>query len=660
MNKQDLLAVNAARILGTDMIKRANSGHPGSVLGAAPLAYTLFERELEFSPNDPNWLNRDRFVMSAGHGSALLYALLYLNGFDLTMNDLKDFRRLGSKTPGHPEVQTTPGVDASTGPLGQGVAMAVGLAMAERHLAAVYNRPGYPVINHYTYALCGDGDLMEGVAKEAIDLAGHYQLGKLIVLYDSNDVTLDGPRADSASDHCQGVMEAAGWDYHLVSDGDHDLDGIEAAIEAAKEDKRPSIIEVKTTLGYASPLAGDHRSHGAPLSEEATAALRDKLGWTWAPFTCPSAVYKTYREAVAKKKPAYQSWQAMMAGYQTDYPAEYRELTGTRLETTGLTSPAEPGEWVATRAASEGVMQQVAAVNPHFWGGSADLASPTRTSIHDAGRFTAQTPGGRNIAFGVREFGMAACVNGINLHGGTRAYVATFLTFTDYMRSAIRQAALMGVPSIFIASHDSVAVGEDGPSHQPVEHLAAFRAMPNLNVIRPADANETVAAWRTMLTTTDRPSLLVTSRQELPVMAETRGALVDHGAYVLADAPASQLDAIIMASGSEVHLALAAQQRLLKRGLAVRVVSVPCMELFLNQSRSYKESVLPPEVDNRVAVEMAATQPWYRFVGKHGRVIGVDRFGASGVAKDLQSRFNVTTRAIEDQVLDLLGNEVLV
>ncbi|MEK1357076.1 transketolase [Limosilactobacillus fermentum] len=646
MQREEMLAVNALRFLSVDMINQANSGHPGIAIDAAPMAYTLWERVMNFNPRDPEWLNRDRFILSAGHGSALLYSLLHLNGFDLSLADLKAFRQLGSKTPGHPEYGWTPGVDASTGPLSQGLGMAVGLAMAEKHLAAVYNRPGLPLIDHYTYVLAGDGDLMEGLSQEAINLAGQLGLGKLIVLYDSNQVSLDGPLSLSSHEDPRQRLTAAGWQYLVVDDGNADLDAIEAAIKQAQQSTQPTMIEVKTTIGYGAPNGGTNKVHGAPLGEEGRQAMADFYSWSAAPFEIVPAIRQRFETAVANKRAAYDNWRALFDTYRAQYPKEARQLANPQLSVTGVATTRKPGEKVATRQASAEVLQTVAGANPQFWGGAADLASSNKTFLDGGGTFGKDTPAGKNIFFGVREFGMAAAVNGINLHGGTRAFGSTFLVFTDYLRAAIRQAALMHLPSIFIGTHDSIAVGEDGPTHQPVEQLASFRAMPNLNVIRPADANETAAAWRVMAQTTDRPSLLVASRQSLPVLEETVDAPVERGGYVLADSSREVPDGIIIAAGSEVALALQARELLFDDGIDVRVVSMPSTNLFDEQPKAYRDAVLPPQVTRRLAVEMGASQSWYKYVGLNGKVMGVDRFGISGPGAEVVKALGFTPEHI--------------
>ncbi|WP_295731896.1 transketolase [uncultured Limosilactobacillus sp.] len=651
MNNQDMKAVNALRVLSSDMIHRAKSGHPGIALDAAPMMYTLYEKMMNINPEDPRWLNRDRFVLSSGHASSLLYSVLYFNHFGLTIQDLKDFRQLGSKTPGHPEYGVTAGVDATTGPLSQGIGMAVGMAMAEKHLAALYNKPGYQVIDHYTYTLLGDGDLMEGLSEEAINIAGQHQLNKLIVLYDSNDVSLDGPLSYSTHENVRQRFEAANWDYQIVKDGNHDLQAIQDALQNAQRSDKPSLIEVKTTIGIGTKEAGTNKIHGAALTDDQIVQLRQYYDWQLPPFVFPNDVYETFDRAVDSKRSRYTQWQKMMDEYQKAYPNEFRELFSIHLDTEGLKTKYHSGDQVATRNVCAEMLEELSQLNPQLWTGAADLSSSTKTNLKNTDRFSADHPAGRNVYFGVREFGMAAAINGMNLHGGNKAICSTFFTFTDYMRSAIRSAALMHLPSVFVGSHDSVAVGEDGPTHEPIEQLASYRAMPNLNVIRPTDANEMVASWQVIANTVDRPTLLVTSRQKLPVMDETVGALVDRGGYILRDAKAGMPDLILMASGSEVHLAMEVQKRLAKLGYQARVVSMPCMDLFKEQPVGYRDSVLPPEVTNRVAIEMGASQSWYEFVGLDGQVFGIDRFGASGKGESVIDHFGFTA----DQIMQKLN-----
>lgn len=642
MEKSEMQAVNALRFLSADMIEKANSGHPGVAIDASPMAYGLWEKVMNFNPEDPKWLNRDRFVLSAGHGSSLLYSLLYFNGFGLTIDDVKNFRQLGSKTPGHPEYGHTAGVDATTGPLSQGIAMAVGMAMAEKHLAAQYNKPDFPVIDHYTYSIIGDGDLMEGLSEEAINLAGDKGLSKLIVLYDSNDISLDGPLSLSTNENVKERVLAANWDYQLVENGDTDVDAIVDAIRKAQKTDKPSMIEIKTTIGYGTPQQGTNAVHGSALGEENIAKMREFYDWKYAPFEIPAEIQQFFDDAVADKRSAYNDWSKMFEEYAHQFPAEAKQLTRDDLDTEGLATSYKPGDAIATRVASSEVLGEVAKRNPQLWGGAADLFSSNKTYLKDDGNFTKDNPAGRNVFFGVREFGMAAAVNGMNLHGGNRAFGSTFFVFTDYLRAAVRLAALMHLPSIFIGTHDSIAVGEDGPTHEPIEQLTSFRAMPNLNVIRPADANETVSAWKLIGKTTDRPTMLVLTRQKLPVLKETVDAPVDKGAYIVADSEKETPDGILLAAGSEVALALAAKKKLAEEGQDVRVVSVPVMNLFNEQPASYRESVLPKNVTKRLAIEMGASMSWYQYVGLDGKVLGIDRFGASGNGDKVVEQFGFT------------------
>lgn len=651
-NAADQLAVTALRMMSVDMIERANSGHPGSPLGMAPLAYTTWERFMNFEPTDPQWLNRDRFVLSGGHCSALLYSLLHFNGFDLPLAEIKNFRQLGSKTPGHPEYQLTAGVDCSTGPLGQGLGMAVGMAMAERHLAAMYNRPEFPIIDHYTYCVVGDGDLMEGISEEAINLAGKNQLAKLIVLYDSNDVTLDGPLDLSTRENVAKRVEAAGWDYQRVEDGD-DLLSISRAIKRAQQASRPSLIEVKTIIGEGSLAAGTNKVHGNPLGKESMAATRQYYGWDYEPFNYPVEVYERFNQQLEIKHRAYQEWQQLFNDYQLTYPNEAVALEKQSLDTTTLVSHHQVGEQVSTRVANAETLQDLAAANSNLWGGAADLFASNKTNLKTADAFNSYNYRGRNIYFGVREFGMATATNGINLHGGSRAYCSTFMAFSDYLKPAIRLAALQHLPSIFIFTHDSLAVGEDGPTHEPVEQLAMLRTIPNVQVFRPADSNETIAAWKVIAATTDRPSIIIASRQNLPVLAETIQADAERGAYIAAK-ETTRLDGIILASGSELSLALSAKQVLAdKYDQDVRVVSVLSMERFNAQSQEYQRAILPATARRRLAVEMATPNLWYQYVGLDGDVIGVDRFGMSGNGPTITAQYGFTVENIIKRYLAL-------
>ena len=644
--------LNALRVLAIDMIEAARSGHPGMPMGAAPMAYVLFTRVMRYDPRAPKWWNRDRFVLSGGHASALLYAALHMAGFDLPMEELKRFRQFGSRTPGHPEYGLTPGVEATTGPLGQGFATAVGLALAEAHLAARYNRPGFPVVDHYTCVLASDGDLMEGISYEAASLAGHLGLGKLIVLYDSNDVSLDGPLSRAFSEDIRGRFVAQGWQYLRVEDGE-DVAAIEAAIrEAQAETRRPSLIEVKTVIGRgALTLQGTHKVHGAPLGPEEAARAKEFYGWTWPPFEVPEAAYAPYREAAARGAEARRAWEELLERYRAEHPTLYEafveQMEGRLPSGWEEALPRfTPGEGLATRQASGTVLNALAARIPAIVGGSADLSSSNNTYLKDQGDVTRENAAGRNIWFGVREHAMGAALNGLALHGGIRPFGGTFLVFSDYLRPAIRVAALSHLPVLYVFTHDSIAVGEDGPTHQPVEHLASLRAMPNLVVIRPADANEVRAAYAVWLARREGPTALIFTRQKLPVLLETEAKAwegVPRGAYVLYEsAPGELPELLFLATGSEVALALEAAKALAPRGRRVRVVSMPSRELFLAQDEAYREAVLPTSVKKRIAVEMAATLGWGDFVGPEGRVIGIDRFGASAPGEVVVREYGFT------------------
>ena len=646
------LSVNAIRFLGVDAINKANSGHPGVVMGAAPMAYALFTKQMHITPEAPNWLNRDRFVLSAGHGSMLLYALLHLTGYeDTSMEELKAFRQWGSKTPGHPEFGHTAGVDATSGPLGQGISTAVGFALAERFLAAKYNKEGFPIFDHYTYAIAGDGDFMEGVSAEAASFAGHQKLDKLIVLYDSNNICLDGELDDAMTENVRARYEAYGWYTALVEDGT-DVEAINIAIEAAKTSGKPSLIEVKTVIGYGAPTkGGTNAAHGAPLGAEETAAAREALGWTYEPFDIPSSVYADFKTNVADRgAAAHAAWTQLVADYQATYPAEGAELAAILagkdpVAITPADFPAlEAGFSQATRNSSQDALNVIASKLPTFLGGSADLAHSNMTYIKGEGLQDADHVLNRNIQFGVREFAMGAILNGMALHGGLRVYGGTFFVFSDYVKAAVRLSALQGLPVTYVFTHDSIAVGEDGPTHEPIEHLPGLRAMPNLNVIRPADARETQAAWHLAVNSSSTPTALVLTRQNLTVEEGTDFDKVAKGAYVVYEA--AGFDTILLASGSEVNLAVKAAKELEAAGTKVRVVSVPSMELFDAQDAVYKEEILPNAVRRRVAIEMAASLSWYKYVGLDGKVIGIDKFGASAPAQTVIDNYGFTVENV--------------
>ena len=654
------LSVNAIRFLGIDAIEKSKSGHPGVVMGAAPMAYDLFTKQMRVNPEVPNWVNRDRFILSAGHGSMLLYALLHLSGFqDVTMDEIKNFRQWGSKTPGHPEFGHTAGVDATTGPLGQGISMATGFAQAERFLAAKYNREGYNIFDHYTYVICGDGDLMEGVSAEAASYAGLQKLDKLIVLYDSNDINLDGETKDSFTESVRDRYNAYGWHTALVKDGT-DLEAINAAIEAAKVSGKPSLIEVKTVIGYGSPnKQGTNAVHGAPLGAEEAAATRKALAWDYAPFEIPEEVYEDYRVNVAERgKAAYDAWEKLVEEYKQAYPDLADEVAAIiagqdPVEIKPEDFPVvETGFSQATRNSSQDALNAAAKVLPTFLGGSADLAHSNMTYIKEDGLQDDAHRLNRNIQFGVREFAMGTILNGMALHGGLRVYGGTFFVFSDYVKAAVRLSALQGLPVTYVFTHDSIAVGEDGPTHEPIEHLAGLRAIPNLNVLRPADARETQAAWYLALKSQSTPTALVLTRQNLTVEAGTDFDKVARGAYVVYET-AGGFDTILLASGSEVNLAVAAAKELEAQGEKVRVVSVPSTDIFDVQDAAYKEEILPNAVRRRVAIEMAATQSWYKYVGLDGAVIGIDKFGASAPAAKVMEEYGFTVAHVVEVVKNL-------
>lgn len=651
-DKTDQLGVNTIRTLSIEAVQKANSGHPGLPMGAAPMAYALWTKHLKVNPTTSrNWVDRDRFVLSAGHGSAMLYSLLHLSGYNVTIDDLKNFRQWDSKTPGHPEVHHTDGVEATTGPLGQGIAMAVGMAMAEAHLAATYNRDSFPIMDHYTYAICGDGDLMEGVSQEACSMAGHMKLGKLIVLYDSNDISLDGPTSKAFTENVGARYEAYGWQHILVKDG-NDLDEIEAAIEAAKaETDKPTLIEVKTVIGYGAPKEGTSSVHGAPIGEEGITAAKAVYGWEYPDFTVPEEVAARFKETMIDEgQKAEEAWNEMFKNYEHAHPElakQFKEAFANQLpEGWEQELPKyELGTSAASRVTSKETIQAISKVVPSFWGGSADLSASNNTMVAAEKDFEPGQYEGRNIWFGVREFAMAAAMNGIQLHGGSHVYGGTFFVFTDYLRPAIRLAALQKVPVTYVLTHDSVAVGEDGPTHEPIEQLASVRCIPNVHVIRPADGNETVAAWKIAMNSTETPTILVLSRQNLPVLEGTlehASDSVQKGAYVLSPQKGEQPAGILIATGSEVNLAVEAQAKLAEEGIDVSVVSMPSFDLFEKQSAEYKESVLPKAVTKRVAIEAAASFGWERYVGTEGKTITIDHFGASAPGGLVLEKFGFT------------------
>jgi len=659
------LSISTIRTLSIDSIEKANSGHPGMPMGAAPMTYTLWTKFMNINPKNPNWFNRDRFVLSAGHGSALLYSMLHLAGYDLSIEDLKNFRQWESKTPGHPEFGHTAGVDATTGPLGQGIAMAVGKAMAERHLAETYNKEGLEVVDHFTYAICGDGDLMEGVSAEAASLAGHLKLGRLVVLYDSNDISLDGDLDRSFSENSEERFKAYGWQVIRVEDGNN-LTEIANAIEEAKADlTRPTLIEVKTTIGFGSPNhAGTSGVHGSPLGADETKLTKEAYAWTFEEdFYVPEEVYSHFKATIAEVGQKKENeWNNVFAQYKEEYPKLARQfelaVEGKLPEGWEQQLPVyKTGSSLATRASSGEVLNAVAQAVPQFFGGSADLAGSNKTMIKGAEDFTPADYSGRNIWFGVREFAMGAALNGMALHGGVKVFGGTFFVFSDYLRPAIRLAALMKLPVTYVFTHDSIAVGEDGPTHEPIEQLPSLRAMPGLSVVRPADANETAAAWRLALESTDRPTALVLTRQNLPTLEGTKENAyegVSKGAYVVSKAGKDQADALLLATGSEVSLAVEAQQVLAAEGIDVSVVSMPAWDRFEEQSAEYKESVLPKSVKKRLGIEMASILGWERYVGDEGQVLGINHFGASAPGETIMKEFGFTVENVVAKVKELI------
>jgi transketolase len=675
------LCVNSIRILSIEAVQKANSGHPGLPLGAAPMAYVLWTRFLQHNPANPAWLNRDRFILSPGHGSALLYSLLYLTGYDLPLEQLQKFRQLGSRTPGHPERGLVPGVETTTGPLGQGFANGIGMAIAEAHLAARYNRPGHDIVNHYTYALVSDGDLMEGLAYEAASLAGHLRLGKLIYLYDDNRISLAASTDISFSEDRARRFEACGWHTITVEDG-NDLESIEHAIRSAQaESRRPSLILVRTQIGFGSPhKQGSFESHGSPLGVEEVKLTRQKLGWPAAPaFYVPEESLRYFRQAVDYGREAEASWSTCFAEYARAFPDPAREfeqlMRGELPKDWDKDLPSFPADakGIATRAASGKVMNAIAPKLPGLFGGSADLDPSTQTLLKNEGDFQSPdykpedmqgaTGGGwsyqcRNLHFGVREHAMGAIANGMAAHGGIIPFTATFFVFSDYMRPSIRLSTLMDLGVIFVFTHDSIGVGEDGPTHQPVEHLAALRAIPNLVVVRPCDANETAEAWRIAVESRRRPVALVLTRQALPTLDRTCYASAEglrRGAYVLADSPGDKIDLILIASGSEVALILSAQQKLAEQGIAARTVSMPSWELFEAQTQEYRDTVLPPSIRARLAVEAGVEQGWHKYIGDQGDAICLDRFGVSAPANLVFELFGYTVDNVVARALKLVG-----
>ncbi len=656
-------SVNTIRTLSIDAIQEANSGHPGAPMGLAAAGYVLWTRIMNHNPKNPDWPNRDRFVLSGGHASMLLYSLLHLTGYDLTIEDIKKFRQWGSKTPGHPEYGHTPGVETTTGPLGQGIANAVGMAMAERHLAAKFNRDGHDIVDHYTYVMCGDGDLMEGVASEAASLAGHLGLGRLICIYDDNQISIEGSTDITFTEDVAKRFEAYNWQVLKVDDG-NDLEAIEQAlVDGRNHSERPTIIVLRTQIAYGSPnKQGTHDAHGAPLGEEECRLTKACLGCDENEIFCvPDAVRDHCRQVTEKGQAAEDQWQEEYKAYAQAHPesadAWLNALSGfmPRGWDAGLAEMTPENGPLATRAASGKALNALAQRIPTLMGGSADLAPSNKTFLADESVFQRGNYGGRNIHFGVRELGMGAIMSGMFLHGGIRPYGGTFLVFADYVRPAIRVAALMKLPLIYVFTHDSIAVGEDGPTHQPVEHLASLRAIPNLLVLRPCDANETADAWCHALRTNDQPIAMLFSRQKLPILPpEMTAGKLSQGAYVLSDC-AGEPDILLLASGAEVHQALGAQEILREKDIAARVVNMPSWELFENQSDEYKNTVLPPTVKARVAIEAGIPMGWERYVGDEGEVIAMTGFGASAPGGEVLAKFGFTAENMAEKAMALLN-----
>ena len=661
MNKIDQLSINSIRILSAEGVEKAKSGHPGLPMGAAPMAYTLWAKAMKHNPANPKWVDRDRFILSAGHGSMLIYSLLHLFGYGLSMDELMNFRQWGSKTPGHPEYGHTAGVEVTTGPLGQGIANAVGMAMAEAHLSAKFNKPGHEIVNHYTYALSGDGCMMEGISSEAASLAGTLKLGKLIVLYDSNSITIEGSTDLAFTENVGKRFEAYGWQVLKVEDGT-DIDAIEAALaEAKKETGKPTLIEIITEIGYGSPAKqGKASAHGEPLGADNLLAAKEFLKYnTEGSFHVPNEVREHMKGIMEQGKKAQQEWDALWLSYEKNYPelaAEWKAWHNPELEADLLN---DDSYWhfegkTATRSSSGDILNRLTKHLPNLIGGSADLAPSNKSDMKGKGQFSAEDYSGSNLHFGVREHAMAAIGNGMSVHGGLRPYVATFFVFTDYMKGAMRLSALMKQPLLYLLTHDSIGVGEDGPTHQPIEHLAALRSIPNFTVIRPADSRETAAAYLSALTRTDSPTGLILTRQNLPLL-EGSGPDALKGAYILSDSEKATPDIILMATGSEVHLIVEAQKQLKEQGIDARVVSMPSWEIFEEQTAKYKESVLPKGVRARLAVEAASSFGWHKYVGLDGDTITRDDFGASAPAEILFKEFGFTVDNVVEKALKVLG-----
>ena len=653
------LSIATIRSLGIDTINKANSGHPGMVLGSAPALYTLFNKELNIYNKEAEWINRDRFVLASGHASALLYSMLHLTGFDVTIDDLKNFRQLNSHTPGHPEIEMTHGVDASSGPLGQGIPMAAGMAMAEKFLASQYNKENFDIIDHYTYVLCGDGDMQEGVTYEAASLAGHLSLGKLIVLYDANKVTLDGPLSMSFSENVKKRYEACNWQVLEVKDG-NDINEIHKAIKKGKKEQfKPTLIIVNTVIGFGSANQGTNKVHGAPLCKEDGKNAKLSYGFDHDEFYVPEEVYEDFKKKTIKRgKSKFNKWNKLFNEYKEQYPTEAKQLEDAiagkySLNIDELLKNYPVGHNNATRNTSLEVIQEVAKQNPTFLSGTADLASSTKTKIKDEDDFSVENYNGRNLVFGIREFAMVAIMNGMTLHKGVKVSAGGFLVFSDYFKAAVRMACLMKLPIILPLSHDSIAVGEDGPTHQPIEQFAMLRSIPNMHVIRPGDAVEMAAAWKLAIESTENPTALILTRQNVETMENSSVEGVSKGAYVIGKEE-NHLDAIIIASGSEVNLAMKAKKVLLEKGIDVRVVSMPCQEIFDQQDEQYKEAVLPNAMRKRLSVEMASSFGWHKYVGLDGITMSIDEFGKSAPAQDVIQSYGFTVDGVAENIEKLL------
>ena len=653
------LSIATIRSLGIDTINKANSGHPGMVLGSAPALYTLFNKELNIYNKEAEWINRDRFVLASGHASALLYSMLHLTGFDVTIDDLKNFRQLNSHTPGHPEIEMTHGVDASSGPLGQGIPMAAGMAMAEKFLASQYNKENFDIIDHYTYVLCGDGDMQEGVTYEAASLAGHLSLGKLIVLYDANKVTLDGPLSMSFSENVKKRYEACNWQVLEVKDG-NDINEIHKAIKKGKKEQfKPTLIIVNTVIGFGSANQGTNKVHGAPLGKEDGKNAKLSYGFDHDEFYVPEEVYEDFKKKTIKRgKSKFNKWNKLFNEYKEQYPTEAKQLEDAiagkySLNIDELLKNYPVGHNDATRNTSLEVIQEVAKQNPTFLSGTADLASSTKTKIKDEDDFSVENYNGRNLVFGIREFAMVAIMNGMTLHKGVKVSSGGFLVFSDYFKAAVRMACLMKLPIILPLSHDSIAVGEDGPTHQPIEQFAMLRSIPNMHVIRPGDAVEMAAAWKLAIESTENPTALILTRQNVETMENSSVEGVSKGAYVIGKEE-NNLDAIIIASGSEVNLAMKAKKVLLEKGIDVRVVSMPCQEFFDQQDEQYKEAVLPNAMRKRLSVEMASSFGWHKYVGLDGITMSIDEFGKSAPAQDVIQSYGFTVDGVVENIQKLL------